>query len=128
MLTWVAVYNGNNTLPQYNEDGIESKYTDIDRDKLERFVLIDSETEQVKLVLNLDSSKKLIYRRRTAIDMHSEKKEVVHIVGYQERIGRVTRQGIDFIFESTGHIEVTDGFKEDHRWFYPVRFLPEEEI
>lgn len=126
MLTWVAVYNGDDILPQYNEDGIENKYGDIDRDRLERFILIDSETKGVKLVLNLDPSKMLIYRRRTAIDIQSKKKEVVYIVGYQERIGDIARQCINFIFESTGHIEVTDGFKENHSWFYPVIFLPYE--
>ena len=29
------------------------------------------------------------------------------------------------LFED-GHMEVTDGFREGHNWFYPIVFLPEE--
>ena len=119
MLNWVAVYDGD-TLPQYNADGTENKYVDIDRDRLTKFVLIDN--DRVRFVLNIGVGKKLIYRRRTAISVQSKVKEVVHIVGYQES----GHQSICFLFESSGHIEMTDGFKEDHRWFYPVSFLPEE--
>lgn len=122
MLNWVAVYDGKDTLPQYNADGTENKYVDIDRDRLTKFVLIDN--EKVRFVLNMGVGKKLIYRRRTAISMQSKLKEIVHIVGYQE----AGHQSICFLFESSGHIEMTDGFKEDHRWFYPVSFLPEEMV
>ena len=104
MLQWVAVYDGNETLPQYNEDGTENSYSDIDRERLERFVL--TEGAKVKLVLNVDPSKKLIYRRRVAKNVMSNSvREIVHIVGYQENIEGVSRQNVSFIFESTGHIE-----------------------
>ena len=130
MLQWVAVYDGNDTLPQYNEDGTENKYSDIDRDRLERFVLVDNSNDQVKFVLNMGAGKKLIYRRRTAISLKSKITEVAYIIGYQETLdgGASSIQSICFIFESTGHIEMTDGFREGHRWFYPVVFLPEEEL
>jgi len=123
MLTWVAVYDGNDTLSQYNEDGSENKYGDIDRERLDRFILLE-ENGEVRIVLNLDASKKLIFRRRTAINLKNERHEVVFIAGFQSDKG----QTILFYFESTGHIELTDGFKEGHQWFYPVNFLPEEEI
>lgn len=128
MLQWIAVYNGGETLSQYNEDGTENKYGNIDRARLERFLLMDGDDPIV--VLNMDQNKKLIYRRRTAMDMFRVHKEVVYIVGWQETLdgGASSTQNIVFYFASTGHIEVTDGFREDHEWFYPVIFLPEEEL
>ena len=128
MLVWNAVSSDGSCFSQYNEDGSENKYIDIDRENLERFVLVDSETGKVKLVLNLDSEKKLIFRRRTAKSLDNEIKEVVYILGWQQDIAGHNVQAIAFYFESTGHIEMTDGFTKDHRWFYPVTFLPEEEI
>lgn len=126
MLEWGVAYGDGNTLTQYNADGTENKYSDIDRDRLKRFILFDK--TKPKIVLNLDPSKKLIYRRRTALNAFTNHKEVVYIIGYQENIDGVARQNISFLFDSTGHIEITDGFKEGHRWFYPVIFLPEEEL
>lgn len=128
MLQWMAVYDGNETLSQYNEDGTENKYGDIDRERLERFLLMDGECPII--VLNMDQNKKLIYRRRTAMDMLGTHKEVVYIIGWQETLdgGASSIQSILFYFASTGHTEVTDGFREDHEWFYPVIFLPEERL
>lgn len=126
MLRWAAVYNDGSHLPQYNEDGSENKYTDINRDILKQFLLLDETS--VRFILNLKPEYKLIYRRRTAIKMDSKVKGIIHIVGYQQNINGGNIQYINFISDSTGIIEVTDGFKEDHKWFYPVRFLPEEEI
>lgn len=128
MLIWTAVYKDGTYLPQYNEDDSENKYGNINRDILERFILVDRETDKVKFALNLDPSKKLIFRRRTAISMQSKVTEIAYIIGWQESVRGKAVQNINFYFESTGHIEMIDGFKEDHRWFYPVRFLPEEEI
>ena len=126
MLRWAAVYNDGSLLPQYNEDGSENKYTDINRDILKQFLLLS--TTSVRFILNLKPEFKLIYRRRTAIKMDSNVKGIIHIVGYQQNISGKNIQHINFISESTGVMEVTDGFKEGHQWFYPVIFLPEEEI
>ena len=128
MLIWEALYRGGSCLPQYNEGGKENKYTDIDRSKLEKFILKDAETGDPKLILNIKEGQKLIYRRRIAQNFKNQITERVHIMGWQQTIGGKAVQSINFLFESTGHIEMTDGFKENHQWFYPVRFLPEEEI
>lgn len=119
MLSWEADY-GNTSLTQYNEDGSENKYSDIDRGAIKRFILRDG--DKVRFVLNLDPSKKLIYRRRVSMSMLSKVFDTVHIIGYQE--GSV--QCINFYFEKTGNVETTDGFKEGHKWYYPVIFMPEE--
>ncbi len=128
MLTWEAYYNNGSYLSQYNENGSENKYGDINRNILEKFILVDS-SGNVKFVLNLDPEKKLIFRRRTAKSLVSKTiREVVYIIGWQQNVKDVAVQSINFYFESTGYVENTDGFKKDHHWFYPVIFLPEEKI
>ena len=117
---------------QYN-DGIEIrskdgyKYRDIDRTRLKKFVLLQVDNDKPVLVLNLSGNKRLICRTRTAINVQSKARETVWIVGYQETVlyRLTTLQVICFVFPD-GTIEVTDGFKEGHEWFYPVKFLPEE--
>lgn len=125
MLRWVAVYNDGLRLPQYNEDGSENKYTDINRDILKQFLLLDETS--VRFILNLKPEFKLIYRLRT-IKINNDVKERVHIVGYQLNISGKNIQHINFIVDSTGVIEVTDGFRENHAWYSSINFMPEEEI
>lgn len=125
MLRWAAVYNDGSHLPQYNEDGSENKYTDINRDILKQFILLDETS--VRFILNLKPEFKLIYRLRT-IKINNDVKERVHIVGYQQNISGKNIQQINFIIDSTGVIEVTDGFRENHAWYSSINFLPEEEI
>ena len=125
MLRWAAVYNDGSLLPQYNEDGSENKYTDINRDILKQFLLLS--TTSVRFILNLKPEFKLIYRLRT-IKINNDVKERVHIVGYQQNISGKNIQHINFIVDSTGVIEVTDGFRENHAWYSSINFMPEEEI
>ena len=125
MLQWVAVYNDGSLLPQYNEDGSENKYVDINRDILKQFLLLDKTS--VRFILNLKPEFKLIYRLRT-IKINNDVKERVHIVGYQLNISGKNIQHINFIVDSTGVIEVTDGFRENHAWYSSINFMPEEEI
>ena len=54
-------------------------------------------------------------------------KEVVHLIGWQEKVNGSNVQCLSFVFED-GHVEVRDGFKEDHIWFSPVVFRDEEKI
>lgn len=122
---WIADY-GDKCLPQYNDDDTENKYTDIDRDRLTRFLLVD-ELGSIRVVLNLTPDKKLIYRRRVAMSVFTKTRKVVYILGWQQNINNNNVQFLNFYFED-GHIETTDGFKEDHQWYYPVVFLPEEEL
>ena len=125
MLTWVAIYNDGSQLPQYNEDKSENKYTDIKRYILKQFLLWDG--TDVRFVLNLRPTLKLIYRRRVAMSMDNKIKNIIHIIGYQQNIAGKNIQHLNFINDTTGFIEVTDGFQENHPWFYPVIFLPEEQ-
>ena len=127
-MEWKAIYTDGTELPQFNEDGSENKYGDIDRAKLKEFHLVQH--KQIMAVVHLDSKKRLIYRRRVAQYMAGPKKglrEAVYLVGWQEKRGRVNVQVVCFVFED-GHIEVLDRFREDHPWFYSVNFLLEERL
>lgn len=122
---WKAIYDDGIELPQYNEDGSENKYTDIDRTKLIKFILFQDNNP--KVVIHLDKNKRLIYRRRVAMNFLSEITEVVYFAGWQEKKNGINIQSICFLFED-GHIEIIDGFKEGYPWFYSVVFMPEERL
>lgn len=118
---WKVVYNDKTELPQYNDDGSENKYTDINRNKLIQFSLWEKDLDIPVLVIHLDSQKRLIYRRRVALTFDG-RKTIVHLVGWQENVEGKNSQMICFAFED-GHIEVVDRFSENHPWFYPINFL-----
>jgi len=115
---------------QYN-DGTEIKSTDrvlfkdIDRNKLEKFVLLQVDNDKPIVVLNLDPNKRLIIRMRSTLKVLTGEKESVWIVGWQETIDGRNRQMICFVFPD-GTIEIMDGFKKGHKWFYPIVLFEDE--
>ena len=73
-------------------------------------------------------NKRLIYRRRVSQSVFdNSKKQAVYLIGWQETKQGVNNQMICFLFED-GHVEVVDGFREDHPWFYSINFIKEERI
>jgi hypothetical protein len=123
-LTWTAVYKDGSCLEQYNDSGKENRYVDIDRASLVKFLLSDG--PNVKFVLNLGPGQRLVYRRRVAMNLGSVVTRVVHIIGWQQTVHGKSVQSINFVFEDTGLIEATDGFKEGHDWYYPIVFSEDE--
>ena len=115
---WKCQYNDGSEIS--SKDGY--KYKDIDRAKLEKFVLLQVDNDKPVLVLNLSRWDKLICRMRSALPVMGGEPMTVWIAGYQ---GIEGNQTVCFVFPD-GTVEVTDGFKEGHKWFYPVKFLPEE--
>lgn len=137
-IVWQAIYDDGERLSQYNGDGTENKYTDIDRSRLVQFILfeknhlIGSGQERIlgnpKVVIHLDNNKRLIYRHRVAMAFSGTKQgnqETVHLAGWQEKKQGTNTQMICFLFED-GHVEIVDRFYENHPWFYHVIFLSEE--
>ncbi len=117
---------------QYNDGTQKSSkagfvYQDIDRDRLIVFALCRAEDMKPLVVLHLSPERKLIYRKRATIN-HAGEKHVVYLVGWQQ-LTNCNRnvQMLTALFED-GHIEVTDGFKEDHPWFGNVNLRPEEKL
>lgn len=124
---WRAEYRDGTCLNQFNEDGSENKYPDIDRSKLEYFVLVNEDQfPAVVLHFNPERNQRLICRLRTHIaGMSGRVLERVWLVGWQETRNGTNTQKIFFVF-SDGHIEVTDRFDNKHPWYYSPNLRPEE--
>jgi hypothetical protein len=128
MLCWVAVYSDGSTLSQYNGDGSENKYADIDRPRLvefrlmeierldeqERPVFFDGRPHVLRHALILDPGQRLIYRRRTQIQV-SGKTRVFHLVGWQMTVEGHNVQSITYVPDCEGcNATIAAGrFRED---------------
>jgi hypothetical protein len=107
----LAVYNDETFLTQFNEDGSENRYVDIQRDKLSHFAML---SDKNKLVLSVEferPSQKLIYRRRTFIDLVGNIKGIVFLVGWHENINGKSIKVINYIYPN-GKI-ILAGAKDD---------------
>jgi hypothetical protein len=110
-MKWLAVYNDNTYLSQYNEDGTENKYEDIDRNRLTHFAMLNEDNKPILVVEIERPTQKLIYRRRTFIDLAGKIKGVVYLVGWHENIGGKSIKVINYIYPN-GKI-VLAGAKDD---------------
>lgn len=88
---WRAVYHDGSGkltedkfLMQFNEDGTENKYADIDRWKLGRFDLINRVGKVVYSVY-LHTDQILIYRRRNFIILGG-RKSMIFLIGWRQSI------------------------------------------
>jgi hypothetical protein len=116
-ITWLANY-GDESLPQYNDDGSENLYKDIDRTRLTAFSLVRDGSIIARVHISPD--KRLIYRRR--IEKRTGGGEVrMHLAGWQKTVGGENVQSIVCAFEHLNTIEVIDGWKEG--WFDKPEFL-----
>lgn len=114
-LIWKAIYNDDTFLFQYNEDGTEHKYFDIDRRKLVRFELYNRNNILVYAV-NLLDNQKLIFRRRTLVHIgvanDEETRDIIYLIGWQKRIdtpeGPRNVTAINYLNMTTGVIELDD--------------------
>lgn len=119
-ITWKAVYSDGKSLTQYNE-GKVSKYTDIDRTRLKCFELY---SDKLILRVHLGDGKRLIFRRRVHINMQSQVKSIMYLVGWQKKVGNENIQSIAYIFD--GHIEMAGKWDESSDWFYSPNLIKEE--
>lgn len=124
-MQWVAIYADNTELPQYNGDGSENRYADIDRTRLKQFV-IKTEEDPVHpvLVMNFAAGQRLIYRRRVELTPNGEP-YVVTMVGWQKTVNGENLQSIAFLFPDK-HIEWSGRWEDGHRWYYAPELLPFE--
>jgi hypothetical protein len=103
-LFWVAVYGDGTQLEQYNADGSENAYKDIDREKLAEFNLLlrtPGSPEPVPIFLTqLQPPRQLIYRRRIQKHYNSEGskgEDIWHLVGWQMRLNGRNVQSIAWV-------------------------------
>ena len=122
-LKWVANYSGGKQFPQFDpKSGAENKYKDIDREKLERFDLLNKETGKAIHSVYLREGQILVYRRRTFIKVKTNERSIVYLVGWKMDImtnsGVKTLTVINYIHPD-GSIAL-DGARNS------IEFLPEE--
>lgn len=122
-MQWIATYTDGSTLSQYNEDGSENAYKDIDRERLHSFALLTAEGRTV-LVLMLDPGQRLIYRKRHRIVM-GVSHHVIWLVGWQQTIAGQNVQSIAYVGE-TGSIILGGKFKDNDPWMRQVELFPFE--
>ena len=127
---WTAEYKDGGSLSQYNDDGTENKYTDIDRTNLVRFVLSQVNKGTPILAINFDRpGQRLIWRRRHRKHFAAEggnliREETIHIVGWQETVNGRNHQAIAFLFPN-GMVEIRPGFLEGPAFSIPLEtYLP----
>ena len=126
-LMWIAVYSDGSNVRQFDENGYEAKYSDIDRERLTEFHIVNREDETKTLfALALDPEQRLIYRRRIATSGNNEHRWSITMVGWQQTINGQNVQAISWVFPDGGVIQ-TGRFRDDHRLFYGVELLPFEE-
>ena len=129
---WKAIYDDGTELKQYKVDGSKNKYPDINRDRLAKFVLCQVNSDEPTVVVHITEGMRLVCRQRVALTFGSTDLAVkntvrVWLVGWQKLVEGRNVQTVMAVFPD-GHIEVTDGFKENIDWFRPVKFRPEERV
>lgn len=122
-LYWRAVYSDGEELLQY-EGGKENKYPNIDRERLQRFDLLDFMTNKPVYSLWINEGEQLIFRRRTlkpAVPSPTRPEQVIYMVGYKytyiTNSGVRNRVIINYIYED-GSVAL-DGAR-DNLELYPI--------
>jgi len=110
MLTWKANYSEKESLSQFNADGSENSYKDIDRSKLFSFEMLDGDKRVY--VLFLHEGQRLIFRRRNWINLNGKIVKQVYLVGYQftDSAGK-NYQVINYVHDG-GYVELDDDRKD----------------
>lgn len=104
-IKWRARYSDGTWLDQG-----KNQYENIDRTKLAAFdILVDNELK-LRVWLNDDKRKKLVYRRRgfkqlNTRTLEERKLPAVCLVGWHMKVGNESIQNINYVFEEDGHIE-----------------------
>jgi len=108
-MQWQAIYNNNEMFPQFNTNGTENKYSDIQRDRLVSFNMYDGD----KLILSVElerPTQKLICRKRTFMNNKGGRNEI-WLAGWHENVNGRSIKSICYIYPD-GHIHFA-GAKDD---------------
>lgn len=123
-IQWVATYRDGSELRQYNADGSENSYRDIDRSKLDSFALLDGERQLVRYHFD-QPGLRLICRRR--VFKRSDNSEFVfYLVGWQKSVGQDGLQSISVVGQlpdGSLSVEVISRWREDHALFDAIEPL-----
>lgn len=111
---WRATYTDGST-----EQGTKHAYAAIDHSKLCLFEIIHKETGAVALRIKVEPGQKLIWRSGQSYNTKQEY-SVIHIIGKQEKIDGVNRQGFALFYETDGTSEFFDRFDPEHPWLKKI--------
>ncbi len=123
-MNWQAQYNDGSGLSQFEEDGKENKYADIDRNRIDSFALY-LDDGRLAFRLWLDPGQRLIYRRRVEISTGCDP-FAVYLCGWQRTIAGENVQSVAYVTEC-GEVHLAGKWRDDHRWFYAIQPVPAEE-
>lgn len=123
MFSWRVVYSDDTTLSQF--DSVEHNYLEIDRNKVCAIQLVDS--EKVVFSMPLEKEQQFFIRQRVALDLTGNEKRRVWIVGWRQKKVLSTVMQVNFVF-SDRHVETLSRFHPEHKLYYPINFLPCEEV
>lgn len=118
---WRATYTDGST-----EQGTKHAYATIDHSKLCLFEIIHKETGAVALRIKVEPGQKLIWRSGQSYNTKQEY-SVIHIIGKQEKIDGVNRQGFALFHETDGTSEFFDRFDTEHPWLKKIMPILESE-
>jgi hypothetical protein len=121
-LTWQAVYS-DKTVNQYNLDGTQNRYDELQREGLTAFHLVDKQGKVV-VSIPLGEDKKLFYRMRVSLHFSLGVQERIYIVGWRKKDGAKQI----WVVDCEGKVKVYDGFIEKSRWLYPPQFFQSEVV
>ena len=130
-IRWCAKYSDGTVVNQYDAEGKERSYEQLDHASVVAFGLYDQESRRPLLTLHLDPGQRLIYRRRVEMKQTGDRaaavNEVCYLVGWRRTVAGECIQSIAYVFASTGRIEMAGKFDERHAWFYSPTLRPFEE-
>jgi len=122
---WIAKYKDGTELRQFDEDGKEHSFREIDQGRLESFSWVPFTREQVlslpircvsrplpTYTLHLRENQRLIAVRRNYITYGKgfEERRTIYLLGWQETINGKNYKSILYIHED-GSVEVSDSFE-----------------
>jgi len=119
-LTWQAIYL-NKTINQYNADGTQNSYSELNYEGLTAFNLVN-EKGNIIVSVPLGGGKKLFYRMRVALFVGSKVRERIFIVGWQTANNRQI-----WVVDSHGQTKTFKNWDEKSQWLYAPQFFPKEE-
>lgn len=128
-IQWVAAYKNGSELRQYNADGSENSYANIDRSQLESFALLDGEHPVVRY--HFDSPGLRLICRRRVYKRSDNVEAAFFLAGWQKNVGGEVLQSISVVGQlpdGSLSVEVISKWRENHFLFDAIEPLDCETV
>jgi len=101
---WRAIYKNGESLEQFDEDGNEILFEEIDQDRLKSFAWIPEDESKPSYKLELKDYQRLIAFRRKFINTRGFKGLLCYALGWQATINGINYKTIMFINPKDGSV------------------------